>query len=87
MERNILEREVAILKYDTENTCTHLGIIIQIQNSSTSCREQPCFWKQGVEIVHFNKKKRAHTDTTGKFFVDRRTKNGNQLNDKKTFFL
>jgi hypothetical protein len=54
--RNILERQVAILKYKTENTSTHLGIVIQNQNSSTSFREQSCFWKQGVDIDHFSKK-------------------------------
>jgi hypothetical protein len=42
--------------------------------------------RRGNCAFHF--KKRAHTDTTGKlfFFVDRGTKNGNQLNDKNTFF-
>jgi hypothetical protein len=40
-----------------------------------------------MEIKHFARK-RAHTDTTQKFFyIWRKKEKGNQLNDKNTFFL
>ena len=59
MKTNILERQVGILKYNTKNTCTHLGIVIQIQSSSTSLENGHAFGNKDdvMEIVHFSKKK------------------------------